>query len=475
MAAPFSCGRHTAEFRALGGESIVGAAEPLLLVRYNRIRDDISHCEITLPMDECCDLMSEIGTVRHELHIFRDGDPVWEGPITRIEYDFDVIRVFAEDILWVAKKHTIEGGYDHSHPNIGNVIDDMHWTLLDQCFAKNGDPWRMTTNLHPVYNEDAANDPREARVVFPYATTAWEDFDKYAEDYGADYTVISRTIYYWDINLAWNVIPSLDEQWISAYPRIVEYGNQLITRAIVTNGKGYAGMAVTADDAMLATYGYIDDLTTNVSEGSIAEGPPSVEDISTWMETAQRKLLGAAPSPMSIVIPANTTLLPGSPWSMAQLVPGSWFKVSVNRMCRVVTDWQRLHEIIVEETATSGETINFTAIAAPGSAVFPTPPVLQETDVANYIFESQTVPKEYGAVFFGTGDQFGRTIELQWSGDGTDPEVMARIALMEDQFGPRHGLLLVGVKNNRLHAKHAPADIIETIKPGGWTDADFAP
>jgi len=369
----FACGRHTAQIWNRGATSLVANAEPLQMVRWNRIRDDISRAEIVLPTYECCEVLSEVRTVMHELHIFRDGAKVWEGPITRIEYEADVVRIFAEDILWVATKSTVEEGYNHSYPNIQNVIHVMHWLIDTQCFHKNNDPWNMIgglggglNHLYPTSHPDPNNDPREARVVFPYSVTVWEDFDKYAEDYGADYTVFKRDIYWWDIHYAWKVIPNLEEEWISEFPRIVEYGNQLVTRGIVTNGKGYAGMA-TGDATALATYGYIDDLTSNVTESSIIEGPPPIEDITEWAETARRKL--THPSPVAVVIPANTTLLPGSPWTMDDLFPGAWFQVNVDRLCRSVTEWQRLHEVVVEETAPRGEEIKFTAVSPPAYMV----------------------------------------------------------------------------------------------------------
>lgn len=372
----FACGRHTAQIWNRGALALVGEATPLLRVRYNRIRDDISHAEIELPTYDCCDLLALLGTIKHELHIFRDGAPVWEGVVTRIEFETDIVRIFAEDMLWVATRSTVEQGYNHSYPNIGNVIDTMHWDIVVQCFLKYHDPWRMTgayggaRHLWDVHHADHSLDPREARVVFPYSVTCWEDFDKFATDYGADYTVVNRDIYYWDNHLAWKVIPDLEEQWISDFPRIVEYGNQLITRSIVTNGKGYAGMKV-APPEIRAVYGYVDNLISNISEGSIIDGPPPVEDVTEWMGTAKRMLDGSFPPPVAIVIPANTTLLPGSPWTMTDLFPGAWFQVSVDRLCRSVTEWQRLQEVVVEESAPEGERIQFSAVSAPGSMIIP--------------------------------------------------------------------------------------------------------
>lgn len=374
--AVFACGRHTAQIRERGGVTVVGDADPLLRVRWTRIRDDISQAQIEVPTYQCCDLLSEVGTIKHELHIFRDGVNVWQGVITRIEFDNDIVTIFANDLLWVMTKSAVEEGYNHSYPNIANTIEVMHWLANAQTFYKNSDPWQMTgvfggsQHLWPVHHADVEDDPKSARVLFPYSVTAWEEFDKYAEDYGADYTTVGRDVFYWDNHLAWKVIPDLDEEWISDFPRIVEYGNQLVTRQIVTNGKGYAGMKA-APSGVRAVYGYIDHIISNVSESSIVEGPPSVEDVTAWAETARRNLDGAYPPPVAVVIPANTTLLPGSPWDIDDLFPGAWFQVSVDRHCRSVTEWQRLQEVVVEETAPQGETIQFTAVAAPGTMVIP--------------------------------------------------------------------------------------------------------
>ena len=111
----------------------------------------------------------------------------------------------------------------------------------------------------------------------------------------------------------------------------------------------------------------------------------------------------------------------------------------------------------------------------PGDTPDPKPPIPTpgDDDVAHYVFTSQTDPPEFNAMFFGTGDAVGRTIELQWSGSGDDPEVQDRIDIMLENFGPPRPLLLAGVKNNRLHPKHKPSDINDSLH--SWTDADFAP
>ena len=109
----------------------------------------------------------------------------------------------------------------------------------------------------------------------------------------------------------------------------------------------------------------------------------------------------------------------------------------------------------------------------PGDTPVPQPPKPGEDDTVQCVFESQTTPKEFNAMFFGTADSQGRTIELQWSGDGNDPRVQQRVQVMLENFGPPRGLLLAGVANNRLHPKHQPSDISDSLHQ--WTDQDFAP
>lgn len=102
----------------------------------------------------------------------------------------------------------------------------------------------------------------------------------------------------------------------------------------------------------------------------------------------------------------------------------------------------------------------------------PIPPHPSEDDLSIRIFESQTNPKEFNAVFYGYVDGQDRSIELQWTGNGDDPAVMARLETMRQNFETRP-ILLVGIKNNRLHPKHDPYDIVDSLH--NWTDEDFAP
>lgn len=363
---PFVCGKHRAFIYERGGVVPVTELTPLSSVSWERVRDEISVAYITVPTHECCEELGNLRTILHELHLERNGEIVWQGPITRLEYEHDQVQVYAEDILWVAKRSVLEVGYNQTSPNTASVIDRMDWLLRQQCYNKDGDPWNMLSHLHPQSHD---GDPRTSKKVNAYQFYVWEDFDAYAEHNGTDYTVVNRDIYYFDLNLAWKVIPPLDELHLSQFPRIVEYGNQLATRGFVNNGSGVTGSAMAKDPQMTLLYGNVDTLTSVMQDGT--EEAPTAEEIEQWNATAARHIDGTAPSPMSLNIPENTTLMPSAPWAISDLVPGAWFEASSSSLCRQLTAWQRLHRVHVTEKAPEGENIQITAIATPTTRVDP--------------------------------------------------------------------------------------------------------
>lgn len=362
MPASFACGAHRIFIYARGGVTPITELAPVSSVRWERIRDEISTAACSIPASACCEELGNLRTILHELHIERNGDVVWQGPITRIEYEHDQVQIYAEDILWVPKRMVLEQGYSQAYPNMYSVVSRMEWLMRDQCYARFGDPWNMVPHVRALHY---ANEPKSSRITNSYQYTVWEDFDLYAEDSGADYTVVNRDLFMFDTHLAWNIIPELDENFISQFPRVVEYGNEVATRGFVTNGLGQAGIATQPDMG----YGVIDHLITRQQDGN-PDGPTG-EEIAEWSRSAAHAIDGRVPAPVGVVIPANSTLLPGAPWTIDMLIPGSWFQINIESLCRNVTAWQRLHHIQVTEEAPSGETVQFTAVSPPMSMVVP--------------------------------------------------------------------------------------------------------
>lgn len=383
-----------------GGQIPVGQLVEATRVSWSRIRDGISSAQVDVPMANCCDLLEQIEPVQNEMHVIRDGDVVWQGVITRMEFEYDQVQIFAEDMLWVAKKRALYQSYNYMDPcekcppgplyGTGGISAIEHARILleDDCYGGPtggvGDEWSMLGHLFPIVGP---NDPRSNRQANAWSTSYWQEFDILAEDYGIDYTVIGRDIYWFDIHLKnWTpVLAPLDPADIADYPRIVEYGNSFASRYIRTDGSGYAGIAEATPD-MIQKYGtHIDTISSETSQadampprlvvdedGNVVPGapvlpdPPSDAKMATWTATAQRRVEDLYPVRRNVVVPANSTLMPTSPWDINTLAPGAWTQVTVDRLCRdSVTEWQRLHELKVSETGAGGEMVQVSLISAP--------------------------------------------------------------------------------------------------------------
>jgi hypothetical protein len=361
------CGEHQAFIVARGGATILYELDRLELVDWERQRDDISQAYVRVGAGAgCCGELGNLLSGHHELHIYRSGEKVWEGPVIRPEFAEDGVTIYANDILWVAKNTVLEKGYNKAFPNIAACGWVMNWLLRDQTFLKYGDPWNAASRVNWVKGTD---DPDTSSAVKAWSMTTWEDFDKYAEDKGMDYTVVGRDIYFWDTHLKWRTLPSpLLASHVTSGFEVVEYGNEFATRVIVTNGNGYASQAV-APAWAISTYGYIDHVISTYNE-SAGQEVPNAEDLKGWQKQAQSALDASFPAPLRVRVPDNSALTPDAPFTINELVAGAWVQVVSTDLCKSVDQLHKLDRVHVREEDAS-EKVEITTTAAPERVVEP--------------------------------------------------------------------------------------------------------
>ena len=363
--ATLGCGDHQGFIYDKGGTSIAYELDKIQRVDWERVRDDVSDANVTVSARaNCCRDLGDLQTGYHELHLYRDGLKVWEGPITRLDYDNAAVSLYASDILWAAQKTVLATGYNKAHPNIAKGGWVMNWLLKDQTFAKNGDPWNANNRVHWVQGSDDAS---TSAAVKAWSVTTWADFDKFAEDRGMDYTVVGRDIYFWDTHLQWRtILPELTGEHLQGGLAVGEYGSEFATRVIVTNGNGYASMA-TAPAYAIARWGYIDQLITTTNEAAGNEVPTN-EEKQAWLEQAQSALSSAFPAPVRVRVPDNSALLPTAPFGINDLVAGAWIHVVSDDLCRDVDQWHKLDRVNVHQES-GNEVVTITTSAAPEHVV----------------------------------------------------------------------------------------------------------
>jgi hypothetical protein len=374
-ATPPFCGTHRAVLYLRGGTVRVGELTGIINVSWERLRDDISVASVTIAAGCCDDVLRQVRTLLFELHILRNDEVVWQGPITRLEFDWDTIGIFAEDLLWVAKRRVIERGWNFEKVPSASVltaVDVTTYLMLDTYAGRHGDDW----NVGPFMNAYAvpAKDQRCYSKVNAAQFTMWQILDDMARYYDLDYTVINRSVKWWDVHTNWLEVAPLYPDHIAQYPRLVEYGNQYGNRYFRTDGSGYYAMAQRPNAPYgAASYGHWVDILSNATnqDEEVPTDKPSANILRLWQESAEKGIDQLMPPPVSVIIPENSTLLPNSPWNINVLPAGCWFMVHYTHPCRddVAPVKHKLNRLSVTESGDQGETISISTQAAPREEV----------------------------------------------------------------------------------------------------------
>lgn len=346
-----------------GGTHRLGVIDAVISMRLTRVRDDVGTCDLIIssPSEECCAFLANVRTVRNELIVFRDGVRVWEGPITRLAYFRDRIELDARDILWYLGRRALEFGFDYTGRSVDAV--DAMFEMLSKHYPATGDPFNIGQFFTVIHSSD---DARTAAKYLAYSRTVFEVLDKYAEDGGIDYVVNGRRLIIHDTHCRAQILPALTESDFDGDIGVVEYGSELRTRAVTTDGNGNYSLSA-APDKWVDYYGPIDKVVTNEAEG--AEENPAVQQEALESQ-ARRELDSGYPAPVEIQVPANTRLDPCCVLGYEQLVPGAWVPVEAVSLCRKLKQWQRIASVQTVYDS-SGEVVNLTLQQPPATWVDP--------------------------------------------------------------------------------------------------------
>lgn len=346
-----------------GGVTRLGVIDGTVQMSMNRVRDDTGTCNLVIaaPSSACCAFLSSVRTVRNELIVIRDGVRVWEGPITRLAYFKDRIELDAKDITWYLSRRVMEVGFDHSGAAadaidvIAGVIRAHYPPALDGLNIG-----KYVTTIH------SSDDAVTAGKYLAYSRTVFELLDKYAEDVGLDYVVNGRRLVIHDTHCRAHVLPKMTEADFDGEIGVVEYGSELNTRAVTTDGNGRYSLRV-AKPEYLNYYGPMDKVTTNESETAGEAAAVLDEALKTQ---ADRLLVSGYPSPVEVHVPDNTRIDPCCVINYPEFVPGAWVPVESVAVCRKMTQWQRIATVSTFYDGT-GETVSLTLQQPPASWVDP--------------------------------------------------------------------------------------------------------
>lgn len=366
-----SCEKHTAFIYDRGGLVQIGAIYPLIRVKWARERDDISSAmaEISMSSADCLEsTLSLLAAGRSELVIFRGLKRVWEGPVTRIVKTKASIEIHAKDVMHYVYRTVMHAEYDNRYPNHGPILERVERILQAELARK--EALSPAVNIVPhLQFITTPDDPGTTAHTLPYQYTVFEHLDAMSARSGIDYTVIGRSIVFFDVHAKIGQTPTVTEDDFLGDVIVTEYGMELGTHAYVTDGKGTFGKVGEADPY----YGEWEILDTAYDESDedaeeqAATGESVEVSVAELTSQAQRNLSGRLPAPTTVRIPAGGSLNPNGVLTFEDLVPGVWIPLAAKLPGKQLSQMQKLDQVTVEESS-EGEVIGVTMSPAPSGA-----------------------------------------------------------------------------------------------------------
>lgn len=341
---------HTLFVYDRGGRRRLWELGDLDLVRWGRVRDDISEASTTMSGRSCdnqADVLTQIEAGRHELVVYRGDQRVWEGPITRTAFTRTTFEVAARDIGHYMSRTAMQKAYSNKYPKTDYVISRIKKIITAELARKEA----IGYNLLPYMNyHQTPTDAKTSAVTERFQMNVWEHIDNLAAKAGTDYTTVGRAFHVWDTHEApFGMTPTVTENDFLGDITVTQYGLDLATRAISTNGDGTVGIA----GGVHPYYGEVDFLTTAYDEETDSGPAPTVAEL---VSQAERNRSNRLPTPTELRIPDNSTINPSGVLSVEHLVPGILIPVLFQLGVRPFSQIQKLDRVNFEETA-AGEKI----------------------------------------------------------------------------------------------------------------------
>lgn len=277
------CGEATAYLYDRGGQQRLYRFEAgsVLSLEWERVLSDVGAATLTVDAGLCdCAWLGRMRTVRHELVIYRDGDRVWEGPLTRIAYSPTRVTILAKDVSWWFTKRRLD-----SYFRTGNAVD-LAYELAQAAFAYD-DP-------------NVRNYLQRRSLKGPTYTAAYNKTDGYIIDAlddlveaGIDWSVMGRRIFFWaSINpvARTNIVRSGRD--LAAEVTVFEDGESLATRAYSTGGETWGAALLTGSDLLPAIAGAEPVVTNFAVNPSLRVNAVGFEPYTTRFFTVARLTSG---------------------------------------------------------------------------------------------------------------------------------------------------------------------------------------
>lgn len=350
---------------------------------WERTIDDFSEARVRFQPqkgDDCCSalipkwdskgklIQSGVWPWSHEILIYRDGEPVWMGPIFSFDETVnpsettDFIQINARDYLaWIDRRvihQTLQFGGTTSTAQ-HDLVKIARAIVLD-AFAPDNLGFREEDV--PIYPDSGRRGFRTTRA---HEARSGDELREVARG-GIDFTCIGRRVHIKGVRRDPNVgTPELRNRDFQAGTEIRIVGAEAATKGYAVGqppvDPEQAGAAAPIGVAIAPGvppsgidpfFGLIEALTNS--------GETTSEEFLQWMAT---ELVDEnMPPPRTLSVPAGSTLSPDANVSVHELIPSRHFKLTIKGTCSTLSQYMRLSHMEATWEPNTPERIGVTFI-----------------------------------------------------------------------------------------------------------------
>lgn len=340
------CGEPTVFITYRCSNGVLCVLENVGSLHYERRLDDISEADVTIPLggdanSTCCECLDSVEPWCHELHIWRDGEEVWVGPITEINYSYDEVNIKAKDPLGFLLKRIQIANFTYVGPPTDVVT--IGEAVIQAAFSED----TVTCEVDNIYTQLSGS---LVNIFLERYTGTYYDALTRLGDIGLDFTTLGRTIVLVGDEVPFIPLVILNDEHIMGGVVITKDGMLQENRAFVHYDGDLGVPAVSTPDPDFFCYGPIEELHSG--DGLV--------ELTSSQQVANAFVNAASIAPRFINLPPGSQLSPDTPWTFDKMVCGARVDVAITKTCFQLTQSFRLSAIDVDYDAANGERIGIT-------------------------------------------------------------------------------------------------------------------
>jgi len=310
-------------------------------INWDRRLDDISEAEVVVSLagsreDTCCECLGEAEPWCHELHIVRDGEIVWLGPIYEVLYGFEQVTIRARDLMSWTTVRIADDDIDFTTPaDIVTIAE----AVLTEAFNED-DP----CILEFISSTPAGGDPT-GYFSEAFSATAFDQIEQLS-NIKLNYTTIGRTIILGGEDLPLAPVATLTDDMILSDVTLTKAGLLQGNRWFVH----YEG------DGGIPGVGQVDPQCYGLIE-RLRQNDDGIQDATTANEVAQAYAEALGTAPRLLELQEGARLSPETPWTIDKMIPGARVDVALARLCVSASQSFRLESVQIKQDV-EGEAVS---------------------------------------------------------------------------------------------------------------------